>query len=227
MPSAFTKEMLTACAQIKLALQYGRIEGKDFGLFEVGAKNRRCKFAITAAAGIEELIMLCASLAADLCCGIVGANIAVYIGMELLNELEQESISSGLVKRKMESKIEILKLVCIGLNFTFFEYGCCFFDKFIGHKRDCRTDCAHFKNDTGIHCVFEFVTGELGNDCTPIGVDSNKTLCIQLTESFPDGNVADAELSGNLILTKGHTAGENPTDNCCAQNLEDPVPCRH
>lgn len=54
----------------------------------MGAEDGGSIFAVSAAAGIEKLIMLAASLAADLGRGIIGTDIAVNIRMQLLDELE-------------------------------------------------------------------------------------------------------------------------------------------
>lgn len=193
----------------------------------MGAEDGGSIFAVSAAAGIEKLIMLAAGLAADLGRGIIGTDIAVNIRMQLLDELEQEGIAGCFIKRKMECEVEILKLICIGLRIALFENAGSLLDVLIGHEGDGCTDSAHLKDDTGIHCVLKLITGELGDDGTPVGVDAYKTLRIKLTEGFPDGNVADAELRGDLILAEGHTTGQNTADDCGAKHLEDPVPCCH
>ena len=193
----------------------------------MGAQDRRRIFAVAAAAGFKELIVLGASLTADFGCGIIGTNITVNVCMELFDELGQEIIIGFFIDGKMEFKIEILKLVDVGLALCFLEYLRCPLNSPVGDKGNSCTDSAHLKDNTGVHGILKLVTGELGYDRAPVGVNADKTLCMELTKSLPYGDMADAQLSGNLILTEGHTTGEHASDDRGTEDLINPVPCRH
>ena len=191
----------------------------------MGAEDCRRIFAVARTACIKELVVLALGLRADFGCGIVGTDITIHVRMELFDELEQESVARCFIESEMELEVKILKLVCIGFGFAFLKNDGSLFNAFVRHERNRGTNRTHFKDDAGVHCIFKLLTGELCNNGTPVGVNADKTLRIKLAESFPDGNVADAELCGDFVLTKGHSAGKHPADDCGAQYLENPVSC--
>ena len=228
------KEKLTIFPQMcrstliqSLRLKNRRIEGEHLGLFKMGAQDSCRKLGVAALAGIKELIMLPAGLTADLGSRVVGADIAIHVCMELLDELKQERVAGCLVEREVELKVQILEPVGIGLYLALGEDLGSLFEAFLGHKGDGRANGAHFENNAGVHRVLKLFSGELGYDGAAVGVDANESLSIELTESFANRNVADAELRRNLVLTKGHTAGENPADDRGAKNLEYPITGGH
>ena len=79
----------------------------------MGAEDCRRIFAVARTTCIKELVVLALGLRADFGCGIVGTDITIHVRMELLDELEQESVARCFIESEMELEVKILKLVRI------------------------------------------------------------------------------------------------------------------